>query len=1318
MSVDLYKLIVKVQRICTRRGSVPRFDVLLGPRENLTQNLVKAICLRVKNLRPGVVIREHIPRRGWLNNCQTVDDQTNNSLPVNNPLNENNETQRYRMKFATLNVNHINGKKFEIQNLLDDTKADVLFLQETMRITNSTSWDLSFPQRRVYEQAKTSQIGERGIAVVVKNCFSSEKVGEDHPNWCFVRLFGHYLDQPIIVGSVYIPCGYGVSASQVLKDLAKTIKALNRKFPQTPIMCGGDWNKRVPDIRRWGISENLISSPFNLQFGFPVNRWPHWQRRCVGIDYFVSFNCNNSYGHKNFLYSETASVTTVASKWNISDHCVVLMQKEWIGKKNESLQANSDTRTIIDRRVLKNKHKEIADPEENYWAPLLELEMSSKEDVEELCNGIVGISHEIMDQEDIRKEVNMNSGLTKFTPYALKKVLEKKNSVHHRIINRAIGASPQLVEDLKQQHKNLQKQVKKHSKKVSIEKWCKVISKAAVDLRNPKDLGPSRAWRWVKACIRKGRSQQGKVVPVKDENNKLLTDPVQIGQRWARHYGALAADPLNHSQNKPHWEEEIPFEPHKTLSDGQKFVLNKEIEWVDLKKALMVAKTNKAAGSDEIPMEFFKAALFKPEDLDPLLEATYISPLGEVLLSLLNGMFDHGVIPDRWTEAMVVSIPKKGDLTLCDNYRGISLMDCGLKLMCIIVAKRLAKVFDVGEILIREQAGFRRKEETMSQVCALVEIAKRRLNRGMNSFVAFIDLKKAYDTVPHEALFVKMEKYGVDGKLMVWLRNLYYSSGLRIRCGNELSPRVALKRGLRQGCPISPILFDIFANDSLEAGRPYGIEVPGLQKRIPGLLFADDLAILGGTREDLSAGIQGFETWCNNWDMSVGIAKCGIMGFGQHSQDLATAFEDWPTLQGGVIPIVEKYTYLGCEIDYMLSVERAVSYRLSRGRRALGMVAPFLASRTISIGLKRIVLQAVLIPSMTYGGEWFGMNLKNSRQIQAIVNKALRLTIGNNMRSTQVPIKACMRELGIRPIHQTLSGKKARLFKKASELFTVLRDLKEHPVPSPKDYWSKEVRRWIKKQKTTCIDPDTEELELVPLDEVSARHVHEHMSRVSREKVLQKGTPFGEVKFLEWNLGLSRIWYKLNFNFPEFSMGSQTLIKLRIGSWWGAHRYAKLGFINPEYANKCPFCMSENTPETAQHMLFECAAWQYYRQGVISFLDSARKMAEEYVGEVGNNVNLDPYTYLCCGGTWNDKSILEWQESLELLSGEELTQDQKRVKEIGDSDVSQFTQFLGRVTQRRLKILAQLRSDNTTGQSPNGQDGAWTAHTQPVEGVG
>ena len=135
-------------------------------------------------------------------------------------------------------------------------------------------------------------------------------------------------------------------------------------------------------------------------------------------------------------------------------------------------------------------------------------------------------------------------------------------------------------------------------------------------------------------------------------------------------------------------------------------------------------------------------------------------------------------------------------------------------------------------------------------------------------------------------------------------------------------------------------------------------------------------------------------------------------------------------------------------------------------------------------------------------------------------------------------------------------------------------------------------------------------------------------------------------------------------------------------------------------------------------MIFECAAWQFYRQGVISLLDSAREMAEEYVGEVGNNVNLDPYTYLCCGGTRNENPILEWQESLELLSGEELTQDQKRVKEIGDSDVSQFTQFLGRVTQRRLKILAQLRSDNTTGQSPNGQDGAWTAHTQPVEGVG
>ena len=615
----------------------------------------------------------------------------------------------------------------------------------------------------------------------------------------------------------------------------------------------------------------------------------------------------------------------------------------------------------------------------------------------------------------------------------------------------------------------------------------------------------------------------------------------------------------------------------------------------------------------------------------------------------------------------------------------------------------------------------------LAQVCALVEIGSRCMNAKMSSFVAFIDLRKAYDSVPQEALFVKMEKYGVGPVMMKWLRALYYSSGFRIRCGNNLSnnlsPRVELLRGLRQGCPISPILFDIFANDSLEGARPTGLQVPGITDRVPGLLFADDLAILGGSEADLSTSIQQFETWCNTWEMSVGISKCGIMGFGVISQFDAGRYEDWPTLQGGVIPLVDSYVYLGCKLDFMLRRETAVSHRVSMGRRVLGMVTPFLASRSITLGLKRIVLQAVLIPSMIYGGEWFGMQSALAQKVQKIVNQAVRLCVGLRLTSTWAPIGSLCRELGIRPIHQTLSAKRVRLFQKADELHTVIRELKANPCLQRKDYWSKGVRRWIKTSKVfgvTHMFMNNPIYGLVPLEDVTPTTLKDHMDQTLQQKLIEANKPKGEVRFLNWNMGNTRNWYKLNFNFPNTSVGSQVLVKIRCGAYWTASRYATVGWIPNEYKDKCPMCLVEGTPETIHHMIFDCDKWHGLRQGVRSLLNAARRKVQQAIVDnedhTGELLNQDPGTFLCCGGTLN-QPLEEWKKSLELVSGGILSRRERETKEKGGSDVTQFTLFLGVIHKLRMMKIAQLHK-HTTGQSPNGQDGACTAHTQPQVGVG
>ena len=125
----------------------------------------------------------------------------------------------------------------------------------------------------------------------------------------------------------------------------------------------------------------------------------------------------------------------------------------------------------------------------------------------------------------------------------------------------------------------------------------------------------------------------------------------------------------------------------------------------------------------------------------------------------------------------------------------------------------------------------------MGQVVALQEIVQRQRGLGKPTFAAYIDFEKAYDTVPHEALFLKLEAAGVGGRALNFFRALYQSSKVKVWVGAEMTSEVQVARGVRQGCPGSPALFNIFINDILNERADLGVAVPGLLPRVQGLLL-------------------------------------------------------------------------------------------------------------------------------------------------------------------------------------------------------------------------------------------------------------------------------------------------------------------------------------------------------------------------------------------------------------------------------------------------------------------------------------------------
>ncbi|OMJ08754.1 Retrovirus-related Pol polyprotein from type-1 retrotransposable element R2 [Smittium culicis] len=165
---------------------------------------------------------------------------------------------------------------------------------------------------------------------------------------------------------------------------------------------------------------------------------------------------------------------------------------------------------------------------------------------------------------------------------------------------------------------------------------------------------------------------------------------------------------------------------------------------------------------------------------------------------------------------------------------------------------------------------------------------------------------KAYDTVPIEALLRKLYLCGVEGRTYEFFVAYYKSPEAGVRIGTLMSPLFKVDKGVRQGYPMSPMLFNIFINDILDKVNENIVLVPGNSVKIPGLLFADDLVLLADSEVGIRENLLVVEKWASDNEMSFGISKCDALAVGG-------SFEhpDILELQEQRVPIVKKYWYLG-----------------------------------------------------------------------------------------------------------------------------------------------------------------------------------------------------------------------------------------------------------------------------------------------------------------------------------------------------------------------------------------------------------------------
>ncbi|TWW67452.1 R2DM Retrovirus-related Pol polyprotein from type II retrotransposable element [Takifugu flavidus] len=305
-----------------------------------------------------------------------------------------------------------------------------------------------------------------------------------------------------------------------------------------------------------------------------------------------------------------------------------------------------------------------------------------------------------------------------------------------------------------------------------------------------------------------------------------------------------------------------------------------------------------------------------------------------------------------------------------------------------------------------EQCGFRRPGRgTVDQLYNPQQGLRGCMGVCPTSPMCFVDLEKAFDRVPRGVLWGVLREYGVSGPLIRAVRSLYDRCQSLVRIAGSKSNSFPVRVGLRQGCPLSPILFIIFMDRISRCS--HGVE--GIwfgDLRIASLLFADDVVLLASSARDLQLSLDRFAAACEAAGMRISTSKSEAMVLDRKKVECLLRVKE------EILPQVEEFKYLGSctsggrmerEIDRRIGVASAVMRTLHRS---------VVVKRELSRKAKLSIYRSIFVPTLTYGHELWVMTERTRSRVQAAEMSFLRRVAGLSLRD-RVRSSAIREELGV-----------------------------------------------------------------------------------------------------------------------------------------------------------------------------------------------------------------------------------------------------------------------------------------------------------------
>ncbi len=351
-------------------------------------------------------------------------------------------------------------------------------------------------------------------------------------------------------------------------------------------------------------------------------------------------------------------------------------------------------------------------------------------------------------------------------------------------------------------------------------------------------------------------------------------------------------------------------------------------------------------------------------------------------------------IPGTWSRAVIKPIPKaKANSQVPGDYRGISLQSFVAKSYCRILNNRLTVWLDENNGLCDEQNGFRSERCCQDHIFSLLSSIENRMGRKKDTFVCFIDFRKAFDCVNRKLLWHKLSvRYNINGTFLYALRTLYDNVLCSVDINHSLTDYFEVHSGVKQGCILSPTLFAMFIDD-LSAdllAQNLGIDING--GMLSTLLYADDIVLIAPSERNLQGLINTVAKWCEGWEMGLNLTKTKIIHFRKRLKSRPRSTFCFK-FNNGDIQYANEYKYLGLLVNEHLDWGAMVREISRKANRALDLLNYRVRScgglhfKSYTLLFNQLVQSIVMANSFIWGHKQFS-------EILGVQYKALRFFLG------------------------------------------------------------------------------------------------------------------------------------------------------------------------------------------------------------------------------------------------------------------------------------------------------------------------------------